>query len=140
MRPDSTSAPSPSAGNARRNRTFHAPLTSVDTVTARLEWPQLPAIVKVSATPAAPPKGRTLLIALPAVLSTSACAWRSPGSEPVRTNVYVHRPANQIRAKNKTVEGWSEPSCEAISGHPTPVIAGSAKTSIAAARPTDPTP
>ena len=77
----------PAAGRASRDNTFHAPLTRVDTAIACLRCPQLPAMVKVTATPAAPPNGSRLLTALPAQLRTNACRWVSPGREPVRTNV-----------------------------------------------------
>ena len=63
------------------------PLTRVITTIGRLAKPQPLVIAKVSATPAAPPKGSRLLTALPPALSVSAWRLFRPGSEAVSTNV-----------------------------------------------------
>src|SRR5262249_13003755 len=84
--------------------------------------------------------GTRLLIALPAQLRTNACEWRRPGKEPVRTKVYVHRPASHSTASFSTVQVLNTLSCVAIADQPTPEMAGRARASRANATPRVPSP
>ena len=69
----------------------------------------------VTATPAAPPNGSRLLIALPAAFIISAWVWVSPGSDPVITNVYAQRLASQSTAISAIIGGSSRRNSAMIS-------------------------
>ena len=87
MTPPATSSSAPAAGSASRARRFQIPVTRAEVVTARREKPQPAVSAYSTATPAAPPNGRRLLIALPTVLRVNPCQLRRPGSEAVRTKL-----------------------------------------------------
>ena len=74
-------------GNSMRANVFQTPVTIADVDTTRLPKPHDRQIAKVAANPTAPPPGRTLLTADPAVLTMNARRWDRPGIEAVRVKV-----------------------------------------------------